>query len=168
MDGSLRNIARQAWCHPEVSCQNCSYARGFSEQEHHTTTSTNTTSFCTHLVPLDIPLLNSMLTPLPVGQKATKPSPSHHTAAVAIPPSNASGHKRTLLSTASHLWNELPEEIVAIRERDKFKTEVNAFLGTLRQHHLQSGDHGRLDPDLHIYVHIQQPKVQDFSAVACA
>ena len=32
MDGSLRNIARQTY-HSEVSYQNYSYARGFSEQE---------------------------------------------------------------------------------------------------------------------------------------
>ena len=47
--------------------------------------------------------------------------------------SNTAGHKRTFLPNVSHMWNELPEEIVAIRERDKFKTEVNAFLDALRQ-----------------------------------
>ncbi|KAI0233922.1 hypothetical protein LSAT2_015854 [Lamellibrachia satsuma] len=57
--------------------------------------------------------------------RATDASTTPHTAAVAIPPS-------TFLPTASHLWNELPEEIVAIGERAKFKTEVSAFLGVLR------------------------------------
>ena len=75
--------------------------------------------------------LSNMLPPPPVSVKSHQASTSHHTAAVAIPPSNTAGHKRTFLPTASHLWNEIPQEIVAIRERDKLKTDVNAFLGAL-------------------------------------
>ncbi|KAI0235298.1 Xanthine dehydrogenase/oxidase [Lamellibrachia satsuma] len=55
-----------------------------------------------------------------------------HTAAVVIPPPNT-GDRRAFLSTVCQHWNEPPEEIVAIREINKFNTEVNAFLGALRQ-----------------------------------
>ena len=40
---------------------------------------------------------------------------------------------REHLPTVSRLWNELPEEIVAIRQRDGFKQEANAFLSALHQ-----------------------------------
>ena len=44
---------------------------------------------------------------------------------VAIPSSNIAGHKKTFLSTASRLWNELPEEMVTFRERYHFKKELS-------------------------------------------
>ena len=78
-------------------------------------------------------LLNGMLPLPPVVRRATRASTPQHTAAVAIPPSNTAGRKRTFLPTGSLLRNELPEEIFVIRKRDKFKTEVNAFLDALIQ-----------------------------------
>ena len=74
-----------------------------------------------------------MLPPLQIVRKATRASTSHRTAAVIIPISSTDGHKSTSLASTSRLWNKLPEEIVAIRERNKFKTEVNAFLGAVCQ-----------------------------------
>ena len=57
------------------------------------------------------------------------------------------GHKRIFLPTASHLWNELPEEIVAIRERDMFKTEVNTLLDALRHPIVESEERQLLCPE---------------------
>ena len=64
---------------------------------------------------------------LPVVRRATRESTSRHTAAVELPPSNTAGHNRTFSTTASYLRNKLPEEIFATMERDKLKTEINAF-----------------------------------------
>ena len=67
---------------------------------------------------------------LPPPRRATRESTYHHTAVVAILPSNTVGHNMAFLPNASILWNELPEKKVGIRERDKFKTEINAFLAS--------------------------------------
>ena len=61
-------------------------------------------------------------------RKTARASTSHHAAAVAIPSSNTAGHTGTFLPTADRLWNELPEAIVAINERERFKKEINTFL----------------------------------------
>lgn len=58
-------------------------------------------------------------------------STSHHTAAVEIPSPNTADHNSTFFLRVTRLWNEFPEEIVKIREKDDVKKDVNAFHGVL-------------------------------------
>ena len=79
-------------------------------EECHPNTSTEKTSWQTHIFPPDIPW-STKYTHYCVtssSSSVTRESASHHTAAVAIPSSNTEdGHKRTFLLTADRLSNEL-------------------------------------------------------------
>ena len=110
--------------------------RGFSEQECHPTTSTRRVGALILFHQIyhgDAPILLDSMHHPPVSAKI-------HQGINVSPHSccdnsifNTAGHKRTFLPTVSRLWNVLPEEIVANRERDEFKRDVKAFLGALRQ-----------------------------------
>ena len=47
--------------------------------------------------------------------------------------SNTKGHERSFLPSTVKLWNTLPQELVDIKDRQKFKSEVNAHLSALRR-----------------------------------
>jgi hypothetical protein len=73
-------------------------------------------------------LLNSLCPPTPIEQRRTRQSASRHSAALVEPQSSTTSHKRSFLPATVSLWNRLPERIVTIKDRQRFKCEVNSFL----------------------------------------
>ena len=52
-----------------------------------------------------------------------------HDLAVQIPRSNLVSHKRSVVPSAAHIWNSLPEYIPSLQKRACFKKEVNRYFG---------------------------------------
>lgn len=70
-------------------------------------------------------LLNELVVPPPTFRRSTRQSTSRHACSVSGPVSITTGHATTFLPTSVNVWNNLPEEIVNIKDRQKFKQEVS-------------------------------------------
>jgi len=68
-----------------------------------------------------------------IHRRDTRKSGLQHPAALEPIRSNTEGHKRSFLPTTVRMWNTLPQEIVDIKDRQKFKSEVNTHLSALRR-----------------------------------
>lgn len=78
-------------------------------------------------------LLNSILPKHKEVQRVTRQSSTQHKATLEVPISHTVSHERTFLPVTVKLWNSLPERIVSITDRQRFKCEVNTFLSAYRQ-----------------------------------
>ncbi len=74
-------------------------------------------------------LLVQMLPPPAPVTRTTRRSTSRHSASLVVPHAESVGHSKTFLPSTTNKWNCLPEDIIAIKDRQKFKREVNTFLG---------------------------------------
>ena len=79
-------------------------------------------------------LLNGLLPKPKLVRRETRQSSCQHTATLELPQSSTTAHQRSFLPATVRLWNSLPDRIVTIRDRQKFKCEVNTFLSALCQH----------------------------------
>ena len=78
-------------------------------------------------------LLNGLLPKPKLVRRETRQASSQHSATLELPQSSTTGHQRSFLPATVRLWNSLPDRIVTIRDRQKFKCEVNTFLSAIRQ-----------------------------------
>lgn len=73
-------------------------------------------------------LLNELVLQPPTFRRNICQSTSRHACSVSGPVSFTAGHANTFLPTSVNIWNNLPEEIVTIKDRQKFKQEANLHL----------------------------------------
>ena len=78
-------------------------------------------------------MLNSLLPEPYIERRETRQSRSRHSAALEPIKSNTTSHQRSFIPATVQLWNNLPQEIVDIKDRQKFKSEVNTLLSAVRQ-----------------------------------
>ncbi|KAI8489530.1 hypothetical protein Bbelb_326970, partial [Branchiostoma belcheri] len=75
--------------------------------------------------------LNSLLPNPYVHRRETRLSRSQHSNALEPVKSSTTSHRRTFLPATVQLWNSLPQDIVALNDRHKFKSSVNRHLSAL-------------------------------------
>ncbi|KAI8498403.1 hypothetical protein Bbelb_236050 [Branchiostoma belcheri] len=82
----------------------------------------------------DAPALLISLLPTPyVHRRETRLSRSQHSNALEPVKSSTTSHRRTFLPATVQLWNSLPQDIVALKDRHKFKSSVNRHLSGIGQ-----------------------------------
>ncbi|XP_078594501.1 uncharacterized protein LOC144872315 [Branchiostoma floridae x Branchiostoma japonicum] len=77
--------------------------------------------------------LNSLLPEPFVHRRETRLSTSQHCNALEPVKSATTSHRRTFLPATTKLWNSLPQHIVTLRDRHKFKTSINNHFSDPRQ-----------------------------------
>ncbi|KAI8502450.1 hypothetical protein Bbelb_200380 [Branchiostoma belcheri] len=77
--------------------------------------------------------LNSLLPNPYVHRRETRLSRSQHSNALEPVKSSTTSHRRTFLPATVQLWNSLPQDIVALKDRHKFKSSVNCHLSGIGQ-----------------------------------